>query len=297
MNLKNIFILVLGFSALFISGCAHIQSRQDVLLEAEKIKTISLKQNIEEPKPVSVQTLPEFEELTYKARYLGMTVGTMTASIKGIEKINGRDCYKFELAAKTEGMISKMFKAEDRYVSYMDVEKKYVVRHEEFRHEGKYRKEAIVDFDQVNHKAHFKNMSDGSEKTIDIPADVQDALTANYYFRMIPWGLGDTVNLKVYVEEKVYDIIGLVKSKIKLSLHKFGKQEAYTFEPYALLAGERVQKGRVVGFFASSNLRPPLRGDINTPLFGRAYIYLSEASYPKHYPQVAESRPDAFLLR
>lgn len=272
-----------------LCGCSNnVRTKQDILNYALKIKEAHQdnspknptenKSQFEETAP-QLNKLPAFEELTYKARYLGMTVGSMTASIKGIEKINGRDAYKFELTAKTEGVFAKMFKVEDRYVSYMDVEKLYVVRSEEYRHEGNYKKSSIVDFDQVNHKAYYRHLTDGTKKTIDIPPDVQDALTANYYFRMIPWGLGDTVNFKIYMSEKVYDLIGLIKSKTKMTSRPFGKQEAYAFEPYALLNGMEVKEGNAIGYFAASESRPPLRGIVKTPVFGAASVTLYHANY------------------
>ena len=43
--------------------------------------------------PLPEQRLPEYERLTYKIKWLGLPVGTILASIKGIEKIRGRDAY------------------------------------------------------------------------------------------------------------------------------------------------------------------------------------------------------------
>ena len=81
---RKFFFMIL--SIFLVSGCAHIKTRDDVLLQAQKIKEVSLQKGIE-VKQQEIKKLPEFEELTYKAKYLGMTIGTMTASIK--MKVNG----------------------------------------------------------------------------------------------------------------------------------------------------------------------------------------------------------------
>ena len=66
--------------------------------------------------------LPEYERLTYNVKWLGLPVGNIWASIKGIEKIRGRDAYVLEVVVKTNRFCSAIYKIEDRYVSYLDAE-------------------------------------------------------------------------------------------------------------------------------------------------------------------------------
>lgn len=131
----------------------------------------------------SFADLPNYEKLTYEIKWLGIPVGTLTASIKGIDKIVGRDAYVLEAVFKTNSFCSKIYPVEDRYVSYMDKERLCTLRHEVYRKEGRYKKDAITDFDQVNRKARFRNLLDKTEKEYDIPEGVHDFLSAYYYCR------------------------------------------------------------------------------------------------------------------
>jgi hypothetical protein len=249
-------------------------------LEGKKEEAQTIQQKIGQDDPlvseylVSRLALPEFERLTYHADYLGINVGVITASIEGKTQIRGRDVYKFEVVAQTNPFFSKIFKLEDRFVSYMDVENLHVLRQEVYRREGNYKKDAVVDFDHENGKAYFKHLLNGDEKVIDIPYGVQDAVTANYIVRTLPWGVGDTVRFQVYVDEKVYDFVGLIPQTTSLNVAKMGRLEAFVFEPYAVLEGEVVKKGKATGYFHTGGLKRPLRGVVNTPIFGKASITL-----------------------
>ena len=99
--------------------------------------------------------LPDYEKLTYDVRWLGISVGTLTTSILGVKNYKGRDVYVLSATMKTNAFLSRIYKIEDRFVSFMDVETLYTLRHEVSRRDGGYRKSAITDFDQANQKAPF----------------------------------------------------------------------------------------------------------------------------------------------
>ena len=220
--------------------------------------------------------LPEYEKLTYKVRWLGISGGTITASIKGIEKIQGRDCYVLEVIVKTNAFCSAIYKIDDRFVSYMDTENFYTLRHEVYRREGRYRKDAVTDFDQENHIAHFKNLLDKSQKDIKIPLGVQDTLSACYYFRMLPIKLDKSIEYAVYNNESVYELFGLVESKDIIRVPRMGKKEAFYVQPYAKLKGEEVKKGKVSGYFGCDSKRMPLMAVVKGPVFTEVVAALCE---------------------
>lgn len=281
INKQYILQAIFLFSLIMIAGCATVQTREDVLRQAKVIKEKHVEEEVSLPGPMPLVSLPVYEKLFFKAKYLGITVGTMTTEIKGMTKINGRDAYEFEVTAKTNNFFSKFFKVEDRFVSYMDAEHLHVLRHEEYRREGNYRKEAIVDFDHVNHKAHYQHLFNNSAYMVDIPDNVLDVVTANYYVRMRPWSVGDTFDLAVYVDEEVYNLLGLIKTKTRLRVPKLGRREVFVFQPYAMLDGEEVKKGKAVGYFATDHYRTPLKGLVKTPIFGSASIVFDKAEYQR----------------
>ncbi len=220
--------------------------------------------------------LPEHEKCVFTVKWLGARVGTITATISGIKKINGRDAYELTAVARTNGFCSRIYPIDDRYVSYMDLERLSTLRHEVYRREGRYKKDAITDFDQEGGKAYFRNLLDGSKKTVDIPYGVQDALSAAYYFRMIPVEIGKRIEYRVYNNEQVYDLCGVADKKKNITIPRLGKREAFHIQPYALLNGMPVKKGKASGYFSCDGKRVPLLVSVRAPLFTEIVGYLTE---------------------
>ena len=223
--------------------------------------------------------LPENEYLKYTVRWLGVPVGYIIASIKGIKIINSRRAYLLEVVVKTNAFCSAIYKIDDRFVSYMDVEGKYTLRHEVYRREGRYKKDAITDFDQIAHKAHFKNFLDGSEKDFDIPPNVQDTLSACYYFRLLPIDIGKKMEYAVCNNEAIYKLFGLVESKDIIKVPRLGKRKAFFMQPYAKLKDKKVKKGNVSGYFGTDSKRLPLLAVVQAPMFTEVTAALSEIAY------------------
>jgi hypothetical protein len=293
MRNYRVFKFLLCAAALALSGgCLGIKwsaasrvfdPKSRMLLEAKDIV-------IETPDP----RLPEREILTYNVQWIGLTVGNITISIKGIDKVNGRDAYVLEAVFQSNAFLSSIYKIEDRYVSYMDVEKLYTLRHEVYRRDGSYKKDAITDFDQVNHKAHFKNFIDNSEKNFDIPENLHDVLTAAYFLMLIPLKGGDNIELPVCNNESNYQLVGAVESRAFIKTPGAGEKRAFLIQPYARLNGELVKKGNLKAYFSCDKRRLPLLAVLQGPVFTEATIVLSKVDYPP--PPVPPAPPDAPAL-
>lgn len=258
---KIIYLLIL---VILISGCTtfyNTRRSQDIVIK------------------VPAPQLPEYEKLTYQISWLGLPVGTITSSIEGIKKIDGRDAYILEVVAQTNDFCSAIYRIDDRFVSYMDVEHLYTLRHEVYRREGRFKKDAITDFDQVNHKAYFRNLLDKSEKVIDISPMVQDTLSACYYFMILPVAVGDRVEYAVYNNEDNYQLFGLIQSKGFIWVPTLGKREAFYIQPYAQLEGEEVKKGKLSGYFSCDKRRIPLLAVVEAPMFTKITASLYKIEY------------------
>lgn len=223
--------------------------------------------------------LPEYENLKYTIRWLGLPVGYITASIKGIKEINGKRAYHLEVRARTNGFCSAIYKVDDKFISYMDVENFYTLRHEVYRREGKYKKDAITDFDHTTQKAHFRNLLDKSKKEFDIPEGTQDTLSACYYFRLLPIEMGKRIEYAVCNNEKNYKLFGVAESKGIIRVPGLGKKESLYIQPYVKIDGEKVKKGRVSGYFSVDSKRTPLLAIVQAPMFTEVTAALSEVDY------------------
>ncbi|MBN1527313.1 MAG: DUF3108 domain-containing protein [Candidatus Omnitrophica bacterium] len=206
------------------------------------------------------------EELTYEVAWLGIPVATVVARVKGIERLEGREAYVVELTARTNAFCSKIYPVDDTYLSYIDKERYVSLKHVVRRREGRYKKDAVTVFDYNAKKAYFHNLCDGSRKTFDIPGDVQDSLSAAYYFRTVDAYVGQKVGYTVVNNEEVYNLFGLIEKKAFIKLDNV-TYETFYVEPYAVLKGERVKKGNASCYFSCDNLRIPVYGMVKAPLF------------------------------
>jgi len=265
-------IFSLFLALLFINGCATRGTLQKQLLLLDEIPDAA-----ESVISSNLNSLPDYEKLTYEIKWIGIPVGTLTTSIKGTEKINGREAYVLEAVFKTNSFLSKIYPVNDRYVSYMDKEQLYTLRHEVYRREGRYKKDAITEFDQANRKAYFHNLLDKSEKVFDIPSGVHDFLSAHYYFRFLPLKAGDKLRYAISNNEKNYQVVILVKSHISLKLGALGKKDVLLIQPYALLKGEEVKEGSARGYYSCEGSRPLLGAIVTAPIFTKVTAFLSKA--------------------
>lgn len=275
--MKSSILKISTIAALALTmGCASsVQKEANLLLQFQNAPKINLSRAVSEDTN-ALMKIPESEKLTYKANYLGMNIGTITAIAKGKTVLNGRPVYQFEIHAQTNGFFSKVFKVEDKFVSYLDCKHLRVVRLEEHRREGNYKKDSTIDFDYEKGIAHFRNAIDKTEKFVKIPANVLDVVSANYVARTYAWSVGHVLEMDIYASEKVYNMFGIVKGKKEIRLPELGKQEAFLFQPYAKLDGKDVKEGSATAYFSAERNLIPLMGLVKTPIFGKASIVLSK---------------------
>lgn len=211
--------------------------------------------------------LPEKETVMFRIKWLGITAGEITSEIKGFTELRGRKVYRIEVTARTVGLCSKLYRVEDRYVSYLDAEHLYSLRHEVHRREGGYRKDAVVDFDQEKHMAHFTSATDGSEKRFSIPADTQDTVTASYVARTFDLEPGKRFAIRVCNSEKNYTIdLGIGK---KTRMRTLGNElvDVVRLQPRAHFKDNVVRDGRLSGYVEAVPGHAPVFIVIKAPVF------------------------------
>ncbi|HAH20167.1 MAG: hypothetical protein A2Y00_10495 [Omnitrophica WOR_2 bacterium GWF2_43_52] len=265
---------VLVFIFCFFSGCSGVSviKTKPAISRGDSVADTSRQFAINQ----ADMKLPDYEKLTYEVRWLGMRLGVLTSSIVGVKNFKGRKVYVLEATMKTNAFFSKIYKIDDRFISHMDAEKLYSLRHEVHRRDGSFKKDAITEFDQVNHKAYFKNLGDGKEKSFDIPAGVQDILSACYYFMLLSLQPGSGIDYYVCNNENNYQFFGFARSHalIKLPVFKKKETEAVLVEPYAKLDGKNIDKGRVSAYFSLDKRRIPLAAIVKGPVFTEVSISL-----------------------
>lgn len=258
-------------SFLFLAGCATNRNlpKQSLLIE-------QIQDAVELATTSCFKELPTSEKLTYKIKWMGITVGTLTSSIKGITQIDSRPAYVLEAVFKTNGFCSKIFPVNDRYVSYVDKERLCTLRHEAYRREGKYKKDSITIFDHAKGKAYCRNLLNKTEKVFDIPSGVHDFLSANYFFRCLPLKVGDKIRYTISANEKNYQVVIMVKSQAAVKLGALGEKKALLIQPYVMQKGQELKGGAARGYYSFEGTRPLLGAIITAPVFTKITAFLSK---------------------
>jgi hypothetical protein len=112
-----------------------------------------------------------------------------------------------------------------------------------------------------------------------IPDKILDTVSGIFYLRMIPWELGDTAEINIYQDEKIYDCIGLLQSRPTVKISSKDIQQANLLKPYAFLDGKQVKEASGEVYFSTSAPRKTLRAVLKT-IFGSVYVVLISDPQP-----------------
>ncbi|MFH1665714.1 MAG: DUF3108 domain-containing protein, partial [Candidatus Omnitrophota bacterium] len=214
-------------------------------------------------------------EFVFLIAWNNIPVGRIVARAGDIINYRGRDVYVVQVVTESNDFLSRIYRVEDTYTSYVDARDMTSRRYEADRREGNYRKHVVVEYDFDKMEAVYTNRTDGSVKTCPIEKDVQDPLSAICYFMTLPVKPGDMVKITINLNEKNYGLFGRVEGIRVVKLARFGEMPAFRIKPYAELNGEPVDKGKGWLYFSADEKRHPLYGVVLIP-FGRVTATLRE---------------------
>jgi len=258
---RSLYIFFLALS-IGLTGCAS----------TGKVKSFSQEKEVSQAKAEkSMKEVSDFftrKRFTYLITWNGIPVGRIIAQADDVIRYKDDNVYVVSLRTESNKFLSKIYRVEDVYTSYIDVDTMTSRRYEADRKEGNYRKHVIVEYDFDKGQARYTNLTDGSVKYCDIKRDVQDPVSAMCYFMTLPAKIGDRIKINVNLNEKNYELYSQVESLDVIKLPSLGLFPAFRVRPKALLKGQVYEKGRGYMYFAAGDKRYPLYGVVNIP-FGR----------------------------
>jgi hypothetical protein len=191
------------------------------------------------------------EKLVFSVQYGLITAGEATLEIRNIATIAGRPCYRIISDARTNDFFSKFYQVRDRYESCMDTTELYSLRYEKHLREGKFKRDETVDFDQVGHKAIYK------DKVVPIPPMALDVLSAMYYVRTLPLEVGQSIAIANHTDGKNYPLIVKVHGRERVKVDA-GEFDCLVVEPILRGPGVFTQKGRLTVWLTDDDVRMPV---------------------------------------
>lgn len=217
------------------------------------------------------------ERLAFQGRWMGIPVGHGWIEVKELTEVDGRPAYHIEAQGHTSDVLSKLYPIHDVVHSYVDAETLKPLKFEKHQREGRYRSDEVVTFDHTSRKAHYRSLLNKSEKTIDLPDDFQDLISALYWFRAQSIEPGQPLSVNLYTDEKIYTTEIEVQPVATLELLKRGTFPCVVVEPKASFKGFLIKRGRIWAYVTADEHRLPLFVRATTP-WGAMSVVIDEDS-------------------
>lgn len=243
------------------------------------------------PRKVKNEAFKMGEKLEYRVHYGAVTAGTAKLEVKPEPvMMNGRPCYHMVGQGISSKSFSLFFRVNDRYETFVDMESFMPWKFKRRIEEGDFRVYTEVAFDQNAHKAYERRSTVKHTTIYDVPAYIQDVMSAFYYARTQDYANakpGDLTRFQNFIDKKVHDLdvqfmgretieVGGVKYRtVKLKpLVREGGIFQHEGEMYLWISDDhnripvRVESGLVIGaiqvdLVKTENLRHPMTSRVN----------------------------------
>lgn len=196
------------------------------------------------------------ERLVYDITYLGAKGGKAVLEVVEKTWMKGREVYRIVSTAQSNDFVSLFYPVDDRIESYMDVEGLYSHFITIKQKQGKRKREKIIDFDQVRHRA--TQLKKNKQHVFEIPPNVQDSLSSLYFFRTTPpVEIGGSTYIDVHESEKNWqlEIRALAREEVTTPVGKFNTIKVKALVRYE---GLFMEKGDVFIWFTDDHKRIPV---------------------------------------
>ena len=187
------------------------------------------------------------EKLSFNVRWGMVTAGKAVMTVPKIDMVGSRPAYHIRTEANSAGIVDTFYKTHDLNETWLDQQSLSTLRYEKHIREGKYKVEAVIEFDQMNHRYRdqLQRLDKGTTQYIegDTPPYVMDVLGGFYYVRTQNFNVGDSFVIDVYDTRKIWPLIVNVKKREKIKVAA-GKFDCFRVEPVLREAGIFVRKGK-----------------------------------------------------
>ncbi len=198
------------------------------------------------------------ERLVFDVNYGLITAGEAVMTIPSYDSVAGRRCYRVEFTVNSLASFSWIYKVEDRYRTFIDVDAILPWRFEQHIREGGYRRDFIAEFDQVRHVAKT------TEGEYPIPPGVHDIMSAFYYARVMDFTSakpGDIFSLYNFYKDQSHELGIKFLGRAELEVEA-GTFRTIVVEPLVKEGGLFKSEGRIVVWLTDDERRVPIR--VNT---------------------------------
>jgi len=198
------------------------------------------------------------ERLVFTVNYGFITAGEAVMEVSAFDSVAGRQCYRIEFRVNSLPSFAWIYKVDDHYLTYIDVESIAPHRFEQHIREGNYVRDFTAEFDQA------RNVAKTSEGTFPTPPYVHDIVSAFYFARTIDFtrmNVGDQVVLSNFYKDKSYELAVKFLGRQELEVDA-GTFNTIVVEPLVKEGGLFKSDGRIVIWLSDDDRKLPVR--VNT---------------------------------
>ena len=199
------------------------------------------------------------ERLVFDISFGVITAGEAIMTIAR-DSLEGRLCHRVEVQVNSLPSFSWIYKVEDRYLTYIDVEALVPWKFEQHIREGGYRRDFIADFDQYHHRATT------TEGEYGIPAYVHDIMSAFFFVRTVDFRsarVGDMFVMHNFYKDTTYEL-GVKFLGRQTQSVEAGEFRTIVLEPLVREGGLFKSEGRIVVWLTDDERKMPVR--VNTKI-------------------------------
>ena len=185
------------------------------------------------------------EKLGYRIFWGPILVGEASLEVRGIEPVDGHDCYHLIANAQTVGLGRLMYKLDSATESWLDVAGLFSRRFQQDRREGRSHKQSVTEFDYTRNEAVTRNLITGKQQRQAIDKPVQDIVSSLYYMRTQPLALDRASTFTLNASDKNWTVTCRPDRRQSIEVRPIGEVQALRIEPAPTLKFVASNKGRM----------------------------------------------------
>jgi hypothetical protein len=206
----------------------------------------------------NIEALAPGETLTYDITWSNIvTAGTATTEIKEGTLPNGKRVLLFLVTTHSAGLVDAFYRVNDRLESVWDPEIMQSLKFSLNEIHGKRKRTRELVFDHVN-KTVISTLNQDPPEVLNIPDQVQDALSSLYYLRTLDdFIVGKPIIIQVHDSGKNWsvEVQTLGREKVTTPAGEFATIKVRTFPRYE---GVFMNKGEIFIWLTDDNRKIPV---------------------------------------
>lgn len=191
------------------------------------------------------------EDLQFDINYGFINAGSAHMRVLDLVEWEGRPCYYIQTQAHSNSFFDSIFPVNDTVESIIDRVGLCSWHFEKRLREGSYSSDRIYTFDQINQYTVYEG------DTLEIPAFVQDVLSAFYYVRTLDLKIGESIFIDNFTRGKTAQLEVRVLRKEKIEVPA-GEFDCIVVEPLLQAAGVFRHEGRLTVWLTDDRLKMPV---------------------------------------